>query len=220
LQGKDYYKILGLLPSATQQEIKSAYRKLAHQYHPDKNSNDLYAAAQFEIIKEAYEVLTDTSKKAYYLQQRWYDQSINKKNTHTATTPVTVLKQLLELDRYLSKIDVHRMDTDGLSQYIFHILSSDTISILNRFEELHVNGSIVDTALKCLSYTSYRKALPMLEVLKTIKVEDSVTRLFDSYIKRAKMAHAWNKLRPWAIGFIVAILCILIYLVSQMQVPS
>ncbi|MEI9910706.1 MAG: DnaJ domain-containing protein [Bacteroidota bacterium] len=63
MQGKDYYKILELPPSATLQEIKTAYRRLAHQYHPDKNDNDLYAAAQFEMVKEAYEVLSDPRKK-------------------------------------------------------------------------------------------------------------------------------------------------------------
>jgi len=123
LEIKDYYKILELPPSATQKEIKTAYRRLAHQYHPDKSGNDLYAAAQFEIVKEAYEVLSDPSKKEYYLQQRWYNQSIGKKRTETVITPVTVLKQVLELDKYVSTLDVHRMDKEGLYNYICDILS-------------------------------------------------------------------------------------------------
>jgi len=49
---KDYYRILELDPSATLPEIKKAYRKLAQQYHPDKNSGDPYPAAQFAEIKE------------------------------------------------------------------------------------------------------------------------------------------------------------------------
>ena len=64
---KDYYNILSIEPSATLSEIKKAYRKLAHQSHPDKNQNDPYASALFAEIKEAYEVLTNPTKKEYYL---------------------------------------------------------------------------------------------------------------------------------------------------------
>ena len=60
---KDYYKILEVETSADLLEIKKAYRKLALQYHPDKNHNDPYATAQFSAIKEAYEVLTNPAKK-------------------------------------------------------------------------------------------------------------------------------------------------------------
>ncbi len=83
MQLKDYYTILELSPSASAGEIKKAYRRLAHQYHPDKKNNDPYAAAQFATIKEAYETLSNPSRKDHYLQQRWYAQSIGKKlNNH------------------------------------------------------------------------------------------------------------------------------------------
>lgn len=60
---KDYYKLLELEPSATLPEIKKAYRRLALLHHPDKTGNDPYSAAQFSDIKEAYEVLTNPTKK-------------------------------------------------------------------------------------------------------------------------------------------------------------
>jgi molecular chaperone DnaJ len=72
---RDHYAILGILPSASQEEIKKAYRLLALQYHPDKTGGDPYAAVQFEAIKEAYEVLTNPRKKELYLQQRWYGKA-------------------------------------------------------------------------------------------------------------------------------------------------
>ena len=56
--GKDYYKILGLSRSASDDEIKKAYRKMALKYHPDKNS-DPGAEEKFKEIAEAYEVLSD-----------------------------------------------------------------------------------------------------------------------------------------------------------------
>ncbi len=62
---KDYYNILGVSKSASADEIKRAYRKLAHQYHPDKNKGD---DTKFKEINEAYQVLSDPQKKANFDQ--------------------------------------------------------------------------------------------------------------------------------------------------------
>lgn len=64
----DYYKILGLSNTATQDEIKSAYRKLARKHHPDLNPNDKEANRKFQQINEANEVLSDPEKRKKYDQ--------------------------------------------------------------------------------------------------------------------------------------------------------
>ncbi|MFA5629240.1 MAG: DnaJ domain-containing protein [Dehalococcoidales bacterium] len=64
---KDYYKILGIPETADQQQIKSAFRKLAFQYHPDKNpGNEKEAEAKFKEINEAFAVLGDENKRRQY----------------------------------------------------------------------------------------------------------------------------------------------------------
>jgi DnaJ family protein C protein 7 len=60
---KDYYKILGLSKDASDADIKKAYRKLALQYHPDKNAGDEKAEARFKEIGEAYTILSDPQKR-------------------------------------------------------------------------------------------------------------------------------------------------------------
>ncbi|MDQ3702722.1 MAG: DnaJ domain-containing protein, partial [Chloroflexota bacterium] len=65
---KDYYKTLGVGRSATEKEIKSAYRKLARKYHPDVNPGDVQAEDKFKEIGEAYEVLSDPEKRRRYDQ--------------------------------------------------------------------------------------------------------------------------------------------------------
>jgi molecular chaperone DnaJ len=65
---KDYYKVLGVSRSASADEIKSAYRKLAKQYHPDLNKNSAEAAEKFKEINQAYEVLSDSTQKSNYDQ--------------------------------------------------------------------------------------------------------------------------------------------------------
>jgi curved DNA-binding protein len=65
---KDYYKILGVERKASADDIRSAYRKLAMQYHPDKNPGDKKAEDKFKEINEAYQVLSDSEKRARYDQ--------------------------------------------------------------------------------------------------------------------------------------------------------
>lgn len=65
IMNKDYYSILGISQKASQEEVKRAYRKLAHQYHPDKDGGD---EAKFKEINEAYQVLGNSKNRAQYDQ--------------------------------------------------------------------------------------------------------------------------------------------------------
>jgi curved DNA-binding protein len=73
MEYKDYYKTLGIDKKATAAEIKKAYRKLAVQYHPDKNPGNKEAEDKFKLINEAYEVIGDTEKRKKYdeLGENW-----------------------------------------------------------------------------------------------------------------------------------------------------
>ncbi len=75
MAGKDYYNILGINRTATDKDIKQAYRRLARQYHPDVNPGNKSAEERFKGINEAYEVLSDPETRKKYDQygDRWQD---------------------------------------------------------------------------------------------------------------------------------------------------
>ena len=76
MEYKDYYKVLGVSRSASAEDIKKAFRKLARRYHPDVNPGDKKSEEKFKEINEAYEVLSDVTKRRKYdtLGPNWQEQ--------------------------------------------------------------------------------------------------------------------------------------------------
>lgn len=83
---KNYYHFLGVSPTATEDEIKKAYRKLSLKYHPDKNPEDDFFHERFQELNEAYEVLSDIE------QRKFYDQN-HTQNIPQSTNQQPVIKE-------------------------------------------------------------------------------------------------------------------------------
>lgn len=209
---KDYYDILEVKTSATIPEIKKSFRRLAQQYHPDKNQNDPYASSQFNLIKEAYEVLTNPSKKEYYLQQRWYDQSIGKRKKEVTITPVAVLKQSLELERYVAKLDVFRMDKPGLEAYITDLLTNDRINQLKQFDESETISQIVQSILRTINSLPYKNSQTIITQLeKLTQGNDYARNHLSMFSLKTKRKFIKEKYTLLFIISITIILCLLIF---------
>ena len=213
---KNYYAILQVEPSASIADIKKAYRRLALKYHPDKNNNDSYSSAQFAEIKEAYEVLTDPAKKEYYLQQRWYNQSMGYQKTQGIVTPVSLLKQSLELEKYVSRLDVFRMDKEKLKDYLMEMLSDDVIDKIKAFNEHSTTKSIIAILLKTIQPLSSEMSDPVIrQLFKLADQNESEILLIKNSVANTQKRDRLEKYKPLVILFFTLLICGLIWLMSR-----
>jgi curved DNA-binding protein CbpA len=212
---KDYYQVLELPASASIAEIKSAYRRLALVYHPDKHNNDPYANERFADIKEAYEILTDPGKKEYYLQQRWYQQSMGRRKTQPLIIPVNILKQSLELEKYVSRLDLFRMDKYGLHDYIATLVDNTTIEKLNGFNEPDINAEIVLALSRCIKVLPLDLFAPLHQQLKKIKTDELSKIELDRLLVQRRNANQRDRIKIWVIILTVILLCLLIFFLAE-----
>ena len=212
---KDYYQILQIEPHSTLAEIKQAFRRLALVYHPDKNPNDKYAEVQFNEIKEAYEVLTNPLRKENYLQQRWYNQSIGKRRTAEIITAVSILKLVLELEQYVSRLDVHRMNKEGLADYIDDLLSTNSIEKLRQFNEPQINRQIITSTLSAMQPLPLKFIGKLSERLRTLADDETSLHRIKSFLKNRKRAFWWERYKVAVIILFTIIICLLIFFTGK-----
>jgi curved DNA-binding protein CbpA len=205
----DYYQILQVSPSADFAEIKTAYRKLAHQFHPDKNPDNKSAEAYFKLIKEAYEILSDPVKKEKYLQQRWLHKAYSQQFELPVNTPEDLLRQVLSASEKIFQMDVYRMDKEGIREELQALITTERIQLLNDFNEPSINDAIVKEFLQLVAILPVNKRGDFYSLLQQInssyaeaikqKEEELAGKLF------------WEAWQPAFIILIVILLCILIW---------
>jgi curved DNA-binding protein CbpA len=213
---KDYHDILQVPPYATLQEIKQAYRRLAMMYHPDKTKNDPYADAKYAEIREAYEVLSNPGKKEAYLQERWYNQSIGRKRKAEAITPASILKLSLELEKYVSSLDVHRMNKEGLYEHINELLSSETIEKLKGYKETAIARQIINTILMAMKPLPLHFAITLSTKLEQLANHDATSlQRIKSSLRQHQKNFLWKRYQVFLIIVITALICLLIFFTSE-----
>lgn len=209
MQGKNYYQILGVSPSASGAEIKAAYRRLALIYHPDKNSEDLTSGYVFAEINEAYQVLSDKTSRADY--HRDFEAANPKFKSAGAVffSADLLLIKLEHMKKALSETDPYRMNTDAVFEELQQLFSTYHLAILEKENNTMLNRQIAKNCLDLLIYLSKNEQLIILEDVKRLHglPEDLIIK----YIQRQKQKWFWNRYKTVLVILLTLALCLLLF---------
>ena len=212
----DHYAVLGLPPSATKTDIKSAYRSLARQHHPDLNPQDPGAIDRFRAIHTAYQTLTQPGLRQAYLEKRWYAQHQHQPLHLQAQTFEHLFKELLELERFVASLDPHRMDRTGLQQHI--------MNLVDRFDQINIDPVQQQAAIKqalrliiaCTEPLTYSQTKGIYDQLQGWSGKREVSEWLQiDWLQRKKKQESWQRLTPWLVLAITVLLTIWIWKSSR-----
>lgn len=212
---KDYYKTLHCTPTASQQEIKKAYRQLAMKYHPDKNDGNELAEEHFKEIHEAYHTLSDPSRRSVYNQQRWYRHSIGKQAASAVLTPEDVLLRCKKLNRYVATLN-DRINEKLLYRYLMQLLTEETVNLLCRPPQNELNYQAISELLKAAKPLSYGYSGQIAAQLNRIAGGNAqMLAGIQHFLQEQKVAGYWRRYRIVAILLLTLMICLLIFAVSN-----
>lgn len=209
-QLKDYYKILELDDTATEQEVKKAYRKMALQHHPDTSNGDKLVEAHFYDVKEAYDVLSHVASRQLYDQERWLSGMAKRAAEKRAVTPHWILQETIKLQAHMSSIDIYRMSHQALRAYVLQLLDDDNMELLQKDAEPSVNEAIVQMILQSTKLLKYYDMLAVAERLSMI-ADDTIQPDIDKEVTQRKKDWQRAKQLPYIIIFITFIITVCMF---------
>lgn len=214
---KNYYTILELPPSATPQDVKKAYRRLALKYHPDRNPDNEEAESSFKEIQEAYHILSHPERRSAYNQRRWYRHHTAGASAVEALTPALILKKTLKLRQYIRTLDAAFLNRQELYRYICdQLLGEKPFKVLQDANDHSIHQQIITELLqvsRILPYQKIKAVCARLQLLAGTDVHTSAK--IDAFVKQKKLYGYWEKYQQLVVVLITLIVCWLIYVVSK-----
>lgn len=213
---KNYYAILGVAPNASETDIKKKFRKLALQYHPDRNAGNEFAVMHYREIQEAYDILSDTAKR-YQYNREWqlHHPGVNIE-AYEEVSPEAILKNCQQLQRQLRGMDPFRVNQRIILSQLHKILQPENIGLLRFHNEMPVNRQIVELLLEVNAVLPKTSRNYVVEQLRQIASGDErLLALIEQEEKIVQRRHAWERYSPLLALLIAIIVCVLIYWLSR-----
>ena len=208
----DYYKVLGLRPSASLHEIRRAYRDMAKKFHPDKNPGDALAADRFKEVAAAYAIIGNREARIRYdneLYQAGYLRINSKELTAQA-----LLNLCVSLNKSLSGMDPKSISHSSLVSYLNLILTDEHVKKVQL--EPDVANRIIAELFQCMSvlpYDYFKKASKSLNVLVCDDPKQSLR--LDTLLKRKKYDQRVATWYPVVIAVVSVLLCVFVFEYSR-----
>jgi molecular chaperone DnaJ len=206
---KDHYQVLQVLPSASQEEIKKAFRRLAQQYHPDKNTAP-GAAQRFEEIQQAWQTLRDRDRRAAYNYQR-YINAPQKQARPIPQTPEDILQLARAFQRRTAGLDPFRADLDLLRFEAADLLSAHHLQLVATDQQAaHALLEQLLSALTILPFPMIRDLQPQLAELAGKDERGQV--MLKTFLRNSEYAYYWNRYKIAFAVVVAALFCLLLLL--------
>ncbi|UKJ07918.1 J domain-containing protein [Solitalea lacus] len=195
----DYYKLLGVLPNATTDEIKKSYRQLALKYHPDRNPGDKNSEDFFKKITEAYSILSSPEEReSYNWKYKKSQQTANYQNQQAkpkqepVITPQLILSAFEDVRKKISDVDKGRINQAALYNSLNDLLSTNTISFLLTCGDIKTNNQIINKVTICLKSLDYQYVEKLAPKLATLAGADNNTiQQIYTFTKHHKYRNIW-----------------------------
>ncbi len=209
---KDYYKILEIPQTATADEVKKAYRKMAFKYHPDTNKQDAFAESYFIEVQEAYSVLSNDEARRKYDNELWLAGMTTRAREHRIVTPDWILKESIKLYNHMATVDVYRMNHKALYEYLEQLLNDRHMATLTNGEEPSVNEGIVNMILDSTKGLKYMYFLPLTEKLVLLaEGDDELLRRVNARLGARQREANLEKSMPYLVVFITLLIVLAMY---------
>ena len=181
---KDYYKILGISELCTEQEVKSAYRKLARKWHPDIAGNSEDVVKKFKDINEAYEMLSDKTKRAEYdTVRRYYNYSSENGNHRTKEETKNTTKPDFNNTKENIKKDEENKKSNGFN-FNWEEFISKYKDYANKFEQAKTKFEQANNESKNAKYGNAKRGNDI-----NTDVEITITEAINGTVKVINMLH-------------------------------
>jgi curved DNA-binding protein CbpA len=204
---RDLYNILQVSPSASTEEIRKAFRKLAMQYHPDRNPGSATAGRQFAEIQEAYSILSDRKKRADYNRERYAnDPGFQTQSQPTTAAEVQQLFNTFFMD--FSRMDPFRLDLDWLYYRLTALASDNNLALLSGSD----NSQIRKQTFEALHLLPYHQAKEIAARLQRFSANDpSAIKEIHQFLIQARQYAFWTKYKVWIALMLALLFCFLLF---------
>ncbi|MCA6441674.1 MAG: J domain-containing protein [Sediminibacterium sp.] len=178
----NHYKTLGISPTSSLADIKSAYRKLAHFYHPDKHNGNLQLTEQFEKLKAAYEVLADVEERKKY-DAIIFAGIIGKGNAEINSREA-FYEKLSQIIKIIKQLNTNQIDYDWITISVLTLLRSKGIQDALLYENTERN--VFNKLSEIISILPYKEMNQLENNIYTIFSDKSIQVKWEQIVLRKK----------------------------------